>query len=150
MLIGGVVLLTLKKPDPVTANAAAVSGTPSRTRAKASDEEQGDERDMEALHASVPGEREDVVWQIGEADDSDDEQPGGTSSLRPELTRKRSGSGSIRARASSWTSPKQLPKHQGEEGRGLMGAHHEDSEEDSDGDARWQSASVTGSPKARR
>ncbi|KAF8608747.1 hypothetical protein BDV93DRAFT_518811 [Ceratobasidium sp. AG-I] len=161
VLIGGVVLLTLKKPDPVAANATAASGTPARTRVKASDEELGDERDLEALHTSGPGERADVVWQIGDADDSDDEHAGGTSSIRPELNRKRSGSGSIRARANSWTSPKQPPKHQGEEGRGLMGAHHEDSEEDSDPDVndpnrsqtqfgRWQSASVTGSPRARR
>ncbi|KAG9127081.1 hypothetical protein FRC07_000732 [Ceratobasidium sp. 392] len=159
----------LKKPDPVPANATAL-GTPSRVRTKASDEEAGDERDLEALHGSAPGEREEVVWQIGDADESDDEGGAGraetgTSQIRPDLNRRRSGSGSLRARANSYVAP----KHQGEEGRGLMGAHDEEDEQDEtdhrhspaqslrrrddDSDEEfgvWKQATPTSSPRARR
>ncbi|KAG8747829.1 hypothetical protein FRC10_011275 [Ceratobasidium sp. 414] len=167
VLIGGVVLLTLKKPDPVPANSTAL-GTPSRVRAKASDEEVVDERDLEALHTSAPGQREEVVWQIGDADDDSDDERAitGTSQLRPELNRRRSGSGSLRARAGSYIAP----KHQGEEGRGLMGIHDEDDEQDDGADHRrspvqslhnrdddsddefgtWRQATPTSSPRARR
>ncbi|KAG8707612.1 hypothetical protein FRC08_000387, partial [Ceratobasidium sp. 394] len=167
ILIGGVVLLTLKKPDPVPANSTAL-GTPSRARTKASDEEAGDERDLEALHTSGPGQREEVVWQIGDADDDSDDERGagtGTSQIRPDLNRRRSGSGSLRARANSHIAP----KHQGEEGRGLMGAHDEEDEHDEADHRRspvqslhkrddgsdeefggWKQATPTGSPRARR
>ncbi|KAG8702374.1 hypothetical protein FRC09_004768 [Ceratobasidium sp. 395] len=167
-LIGGVVLLTLKKPDPIPANSTAL-GTPSRVRTKASDEEAGDERDLEALHTSGPGELEEVVWQIGDAEDESDDEGGraatGTSQIRPDLNRRRSGSGSLRARANSYVAP----KHQGEEGRGLMGAHDEEDEQDevdhrhspsqslrkrdddSDEDfGAWKQATPTSSPRARR
>ncbi|CAE7131187.1 unnamed protein product [Rhizoctonia solani] len=168
VLIGGVVLLTTKKPDPPSANAATTIGAPSRTRAKNSDEEIADEEDMEALHQSTPGERSEPLWQIGEDDDDDDGRGAmGTTSLSPKINRTRANSGSLRSRSSSYLPP----KHEGEEGRGLMGAHDEDDEDDAetptvgrqrglsvhsgDGDddeefGAWDRASVTGSPRARR
>lgn len=169
VLIGGVVLLTLKKPDPAPANSTMI-GAPTRSRAKTSDEEAGDERDLEALHTNGPGEREEVVWQIGDADDEDSDDgrvvKGGSSKLSPKINRRRSGSGSLRARANSFMGP----KHQGEEGRGLMGAHDEEDEQDDEPDHRrspvsslrrrddsddeefgtWKQATPTSSPRARR
>ncbi|QRW08437.1 Magnesium transporter NIPA [Ceratobasidium sp. AG-Ba] len=169
VLIGGVVLLTLKKPDPAPTNSTMI-GAPTRSRAKTSDEEAGDERDLEALHTNGPGDREEVVWQIGDADDEDSDDgrvvKGGSSKLSPKINRRRSGSGSLRARANSFMGP----KHQGEEGRGLMGAHDEEDEQDDEPDHRrspvsslrrrddsedeefgtWKQATPTSSPRARR
>lgn len=168
VLIGGVVLLTTKKPDPAAAHSSTALGVPSRAaRAKTSDEEGADERDLEALHTSGPGESSEVMWQIGDADDESDDGRGGatgSSTLRPDLNRRRSGSGSLRARSNSYVAP----KHEGEEGRGLMGAHDDDDDDDDDETpgphhgqssrtkdddqefGAWERASVTGSPRARR
>ncbi|CAE6430684.1 unnamed protein product [Rhizoctonia solani] len=167
VLIGGVMLLTTKKPDPNLANATTTIGAPSRARAKNSDEESVDERETEVLQQSTPGERSEPQWQIGEDDDEDDGRGAlGTTSLSPKINRTRANSGSLRSRSSSYIPP----KHEGEEGRGLMGAHDEDDEDDVDtptaGPQRglssherdddddefggWERASVTGSPRARR
>ncbi|CAE6419790.1 unnamed protein product [Rhizoctonia solani] len=167
VLIGGVVLLTTKKPDPASANAAATIGAPARTRAKNSDEEVADEQDTEALHPSTPGERSEPLWQIGEDDDEDDGRGAMVStSVSPKINRTRANSGSLRSRSSSYLPP----KHEGEEGRGLMHAHDEDDEDDAQtpiaGPRRapgahsqddeddefkgWDRASVPGSPRARR
>ncbi|CAE6482809.1 unnamed protein product [Rhizoctonia solani] len=166
VLIGGVVLLTTKKPDPPSANAATAVGAPARARAKNSDEENADERDMEALHQSTPGERSEPLWQIGEDDDDDDGRGAiSSTSVSPKINRTRTNSGSLRARSGSYLPP----KHEGEEGRGLMGAHDEDEDEvetptagqqrgpsshsrdvDDDEFGGWDRASVTGSPRARR
>jgi hypothetical protein len=166
VLIGGVMLLTTKKPDPNSANATTAIGAPSRARAKNSDEESVDERETEVLHQSTPGERPEPLWQIGDDDDDDDRRgPIGTTSLSPKINRTRANSGSLRSRSSSYLPP----KHEGEEGRGLMGAHDEDDEDDAEtptaGPQRgqnsrerddddefesWDRASVTGSPRARR
>lgn len=163
VLIGGVVLLTYKKPDPAAASSSTTLGVPSRSaRAKTSDEEDADERDLEALHTHGPGENSEVMWQIGDADDESDDGRGATggSSLRPQVNRTRSGSGSLRARSNSYAAP----KHEGEEGRGLMGGHDDDDDDDespahgqssrtNDDDqdyGTWERTSVTGSPRARR
>jgi hypothetical protein len=121
---------------------------------------------LEALHPNMPGEQPETMWQIGDVDDESDDGRGagtGASSLSPKVNRTRSGSGSLRARSNSYVAP----KHEGEEGRGLMGAHDEDDEDDeeapdyhhgSTSHARdddqdfgtWERASVTGSPRMRR
>ncbi|QRW21478.1 Magnesium transporter NIPA [Rhizoctonia solani] len=169
VLIGGVVLLTTKKPDPNLANHTTTIGVPSRSRAKNSDEESADERETETLHQSTPGERSEPLWQIGEDDEDEGRSAMGATSLSPKINRTRANSGSLRSRSNSYLPP----KHEGEEGRGLMGAHDEEDEEDaetptvgpqrgqssrkrdSDDDdddefGGWERASVTGSPRARR
>ncbi|KAF8590987.1 hypothetical protein K439DRAFT_1381430 [Ramaria rubella] len=83
VLIGGVVLLTNKKPEkPQQAQpGATLAMLPSRTRnAKNSKSEEGE---AEALRSAEPGEDE-VVWQLGE--DSDDE---GDHEGRPSRPRRR-------------------------------------------------------------
>lgn len=80
ILIGGVVLLTHKKPDPATTPAdAASSKRPSRATSRVN----SDPRDLE----SGAGEQE-VLWALGDA--SDDEDDGKTP--RPSTQLQRRGS----------------------------------------------------------
>ena len=76
ILIGGVVLLTLKKPEPAPGNAQAnVSAPPARDRSRnkktgENDEDENNEEIALRPRQSIEG---GTVWELGNASDSDDD-----------------------------------------------------------------------------
>lgn len=83
MLIGGVVLLTLKKPEPKKSAAAGVPGSSRTSRGfshhtprpeEEEDEQQGDEISL-AERGSRPGHSKTLSWQVGDDSEDDDIDP---------------------------------------------------------------------------
>lgn len=104
VLIGGVVLLTIKKPEPKPASSASAPRLRTPGEVALSKLERGD------------GE---VVWQVGDVSDDEDASP---DELRPEVT----GAGLKAGKGLGLASA-----DRGEEGRGLMDdGHDEDNDKD--------------------
>jgi len=131
VLISGVVLLTLKKPEkrggaPATPGmpGSARSIRPNRRRSDSKqDVERGDGREPEA------GEREldddQTLWEIGVMSDDEDGEGGGRSGGR---TSRQQVSPNI-PRKPQPPQQRQQQQHPGEEGRGLIGSEEEEEDE---------------------
>lgn len=111
ILIGGVVLLTHKKPESKVPKTATLSVPSSQRKTKPSTQAGGSGRqyDEEALHTREDGDAEDpVVWDLGEASDDEDGEEhakkGGSGERRGSVGQRRGLAGS----------------GHGEEGRTLM------------------------------
>ena len=131
VLISGVVLLTLKKPEkrggaPTTPGVpgSARSIRPGRRRSDSKqDLERGEGRGPEADGRELDDDR--TLWELGEVsgdeDGDDDDGPAGGRS---------EGQGTPRGQGSPNTPRKSQPQqHPGEEGRGLMGDEEEEEDE---------------------
>lgn len=133
ILISGVVLLTLKKPEkrggaPTTpgASGSARSIRPSRRRSNSKlDLEHGDGRGSEVDARELDDDR--TMWQVGEMSDDEDGDDGGGRSAGG----RSEGQRTPRQQRSPEVSRKpQQQQHPGEEGRGLMGDEEDEEEEE--------------------
>lgn len=127
ILISGVVLLTLKKPEkrggaPAAAGipGSARSIRPSRRRSDSKqDLERGEGRRTEEEGRELDDDQ--TLWEVGEM--SDDEDGDGGERSEGQRTPQRQPSPNISRRP-------QPQQHPGEEGRGLMGDEEEDGDEE--------------------
>ena len=126
ILISGVVLLTLKKPEK-RGGAPAAAGIPGSARSirpsrRRSDSKQDLERG-EGRRTEEGRELDDdqTLWEVGEM--SDDEDGDGGERSEGQRTPQRQPSPNISRRP-------QPQQHPGEEGRGLMGDEEEDGDEE--------------------
>ena len=138
ILISGVVLLTLKKPEkrggaPTTpgAQGSTRSVRPNRRRS-------GSKRDLERGDGTGPGvdggelDDDQTLWQVGEASDDED----GDDDVRSAGGRSE-GQRTPRRQLSPTISRKpQQQQHPGEEGRGLIDDEEEDDEEEDEDEGR--------------
>ncbi|KAI0644547.1 hypothetical protein C8Q79DRAFT_912657 [Trametes meyenii] len=132
VLVSGVVLLTYKKPEdkvtsPTSVPLSSRARRPPRKGGAVDDEE-------EALRELEDGEREETMWQLGDA--SEDEDEDGTRSPRPRSPHPQ-GSPRLQRRASgmklgmgSGRSRSPLPRSRGEGEHESMLAEHEADEEE--------------------
>jgi hypothetical protein len=132
ILISGVVLLTLKKPEkrggaPTTpgASGSARSIRPSRRRSNSKqDLEHGDGGGSEVDARELDDDR--TMWQVGGMSDDEDGDDGGRSAGG-----RSEGQRTPRQQRSPEVSRKpQQQQHPGEEGRGLMGDEEDEEEEE--------------------
>lgn len=131
ILISGVVLLTLKKPEkrggaPTTSGIpeSARSIRPSRRRSDSKqDLEQGERGRVEQEGRGLDDDQ--TLWELGEMSDDEDGGDGRSAGGRSE------GQRTPRRQLSPNASRKPQPQqHPGEEGRGLMGDEEEDEDEE--------------------
>ena len=127
ILISGVVLLTLKKPEkrggaPVAPGVpgSARSTRPSRRRSDSKQDLEGGEG-RRAEQGGRELDDDQTLWELGEM--SDDEDGGGGGRSEGQRTPQRQPSLNISRRH-------QAQQHPGEEGRGLMGDEEEDGGEE--------------------
>lgn len=144
ILISGVVLLTLKKPEkrggaPTTPGApgSARSIRPSRRRSDSKqDLERGEGRGSEAGGRELDD--DEALWEVGETSDDEDEGDVRSAGERSE------GQRTPRRQLSPTISRRSQPQqHPGEEGRGLIGDEEEDEDE---GQPHARLARRSGSP----
>ena len=140
ILISGVVLLTLKKPEK-RGGAPTTPGAPGSARSiRPSHGRSGSKQDLERGEGRGSGgdgrdlDDDETLWQVGEAsDDEDGGEAGGRSTprqLSPAISRK---------------PPQQQQQHPGEEGRGLIGDEEED-EDEGDHTSRFGRRSASPAP----
>lgn len=131
ILISGVVLLTLKKPEK-RGGAPTAPGMPGSVRSirpnrrrsdSKQDLERGEGGGSEAGGRELDDDR--TMWEVGET--SDDEEGGDVRSAGERSEGQRTPRQQLSPNVSRKSQPQQ---HPGEEGRGLMGDEEEDEDED--------------------
>lgn len=122
ILISGVVLLTLKKPEK-RGGAPTTPGMPgsahnvrNRRRSGGKDLERGDARELDD---------DQTLWGLGEMSDDEDGEHDGARSA----SGRSEGQRTPRQQLSPTISRKPSQQHPGEEGRGLMGDEEEEEDE---------------------